>query len=106
MLFPCYQLEAAYDADKDRIQGVGTFPLNLIRLQRRNTRFPRFCSWSGQRMRQSCATVTMFVVAQVSARRPCAVVLRLNQVMGFRDVPVAVVAAYAGQGSLAVRSRY
>ena len=64
----------------------------------------RFYSRSGQRMRQSCATVTMHVVAQVSARRPCAVVLRLNQAMGFRKVPVAVVAAYAGHGSAAGQS--
>jgi len=47
-------------------------------------------------MRRLCATVTMHAVAQVSGRRPCAVVLRLNQAMDFRNVPVAVIAAYAG----------
>ena len=47
-------------------------------------------------MRQPCATVTMHVVAQVSAERPCVVVLRLDWVTGFRIVPIAVIAAYAG----------
>ena len=62
-------------------------------------------SWSGQRMKRSCATVTMRVVAQVSAERPCVKVLKLDWVTGFREVPVAVVAAYAGEGNPVVRSR-
>ena len=49
-------------------------------------------------MKQPCATVTMHVVAQVSAERPCVVVLRLDWVTGFRKVPVAVIAAYARGG--------
>ena len=86
------------------MQGIGTLLIHTIRLNRRTSRSPRPCSSSGQRMGQSCATVTIHAVAQVSAMRPCAVVLRLDWVTGFRNVPVAVIAAYAGQSGSAVRS--